>query len=267
MSPFSVFEGDSPIILGQPHGGTFIPADIAAKLNDRGQALSDTDWHINRLYDGLLAAATVVQANFHRYVIDANRDPLDVSLYPGQNTTSLCPKSDFDGLPIWNDGQIPGLDEMEERIILWHAPYHAALTEQMARIKAKHGVVILYDCHSIRSKIPFLFKNTLPVFSIGTSEGKSCSLLIETCVMDVVRAAPDFDHVLNGRFKGGWSTRHYGQPDNHQHAVQMELVQRHYMDEAAPWRYQRERAEVLRTHLKDILERLEQLALSGELAD
>ena len=267
MTPVTVTEGDSPIVLGQPHGGTFVPDAILARLNDRGRGLDDTDWHINRLYDGLLPGASVVQANFHRYVIDANRDPDGASLYPGQNTTTLCPETDFDGHPIWADGQAPGADEVEARRQAWHAPYHAAFAEQLDRVREKHGVAILYDCHSIRSEIPFLFDGTLPVFSIGTNEGATCAAAIEAETMAVVRAAKGFDHVLNGRFKGGWTTRHYGRPDSGQHAIQMELAQRAYMNEAAPWDYRPDRAERLRPHLKEILDRLSRLALSGALAD
>lgn len=267
MTPFTVSVGNSPIILGQPHGGTYVPDNIAARLNDRGRGLGDTDWHINRLYDALLPEATVVQANFHRYVIDANRDPSDVSLYPGQNTTNLCPQSDFDGHAIWANGQLPSADEIEERRLLWHAPYHAALAEQMARVKEKHGVAILVDCHSIRSEIPFLFVGTLPVFSIGTDNGRTCASTIESSTMDIVHNSIGYDHVLNGRFKGGWTTRHYGRPADGFHTLQIELAQRTYMDEVAPWSYHPERAAKLRPYLKEILEQLAGLALSGVLVD
>ncbi|PID35479.1 MAG: N-formylglutamate deformylase [Rhodobacterales bacterium] len=265
MNGFDVLRGDSPIILGQPHGGTHVPDDIAARLNPRGRGLDDTDWHITRLYDGLLEGATVVKSNIHRYVIDANRDPAGVSLYPGQNTTTLVPLTDFDGQPIWEPGQEPSEDEIEARRTAYHAPYHAALAEEIARVKAKHGVAILYDCHSIRSEIPFLFDGTLPVFSIGSNNGETCAPAIEDAVTRVARAADGFDSVVNGRFKGGWTTRHYGRPEAGEHAIQMELAQRAYMDEAAPWAYREPRAARLRPHLKTILHSLNTLALSGEL--
>lgn len=267
MTPFTVSEGDSPVILGQPHGGTFVPSDIMGRLSAHGRSLGDTDWHINRLYDGLLPGATVVQANFHRYVIDANRDPTGVSLYPGQNTTTLCPKTDFDSAPIWAYGQAPDADEVETRRLAWHAPYHTALIEQLERVRARHGVAILYDCHSIRSDIPFLFDGTLPAISIGTNESATCAAAVEYETMAVVRTANEYDHVLNGRFKGGWTTRHYGQPDKNFHAIQVELAQRTYMDEAASWAYRPDRADRLRPHLRNILERISQLALSGALTD
>ena len=157
MQVFDVLRGDSPIVLGQPHGGTFVPDEIAQRLNSVGAGLADTDWHINRLYDGLLADATVVKSNVHRYVIDANRDPAGVSLYPGQNTTTLVPLTDFDGQPIWRAGQEPSSDEIETRRLAFHAPYHQALKSELERVRDRHGVAILFDCHSIRSNIPFLF--------------------------------------------------------------------------------------------------------------
>ncbi|MCV6548609.1 MAG: N-formylglutamate amidohydrolase, partial [Cohaesibacter sp.] len=179
MQVFDVIAGDGPIVLGQPHGGTYVPDAIAARLNPNGAKLADTDWHIGRLYDGLLPSATIVQSNIHRYVIDANRDPEGISLYPGQNTTTLVPLTDFDGTPIWLEGQEPGEDEVEERRLVYHAPYHEALQAELERVRAHHGVAILFDCHSIRSHIPFLFDGNLPIFNTGTNLGTTCSPMIE----------------------------------------------------------------------------------------
>lgn len=265
MNVFEVIRGDGPIVLGQPHGGTFVPEDIFARLNARGQGLDDTDWHISQLYDGLLDGVTVVKSNVHRYVIDANRDPSGVSLYPGQNTTTLCPTTDFDGNDIWLECQAPSTDEIEARCAAYHTPYHSALSEELERVRAKRGVAILYDCHSIRSDVPFLFEGTLPINNVGTNNGETCHPAIEAAVFDAcVNARPD-QTVLNGRFKGGWSTRHYGQPDNGVHAIQMETAQRAYMEEHAPWDYRQDRAEIQRALYKTILTSLDSLARSGEL--
>ena len=266
MTGVSVQRGDSPIVLGQPHGGTHVPADIFARLNARGQGLDDTDWHINQLYDGLLDGATVVQSHVHRYVIDANRDPAGQSLYPGQNTTTLVPTTDFDGHAIWKEGQSPSEDEVQSRLEAFHAPYHDALKAELERVKSKHGVAILYDCHSIRSEIPFLFDGVLPVFSIGTNDGTTCAPAIEAATLSACEAAVGFGVVLNGRFKGGWTTRHYGQPDTGIHAIQMELAQSAYMQEAAPWAYREPQADALRAHLSNILKQLNNIALFGALA-
>lgn len=265
MNTFDVISGDSPVVLGQPHGGTFVPEALFARLNTNGQELADTDWHITRLYEELLPGATVVKSNVHRYVIDANRDPSGVSLYPGQNTTALCPATDFDGQAIWQEGQQPTEDEILERRDLYHAPYHAALAEELERVRARHGVAILYDCHSIRSDIPFLFEGTLQVFSTGTNNGETCDPKVEKAVTRVTEAAEGYDAVTNGRFKGGWATRHYGQPGSGTHAIQMELAQRAYMDEHAPWNWREDSATKLRLHLKTILQNLHNLALSGAL--
>lgn len=258
--------GDGPIVLAQPHAGTSLPDDIAGRLNDAGRALTDTDWHVDRLYDNLLDDATVVRATLHRYVIDVNRGPDDVSLYPGMNTTGLCPVTDFDGRPIYRDGQEPSADEIDSRREQFHAPYHETLTAEIERIRARHGVAIVYDCHSIRSVVPYLFDGTLPVFNIGTHDGRSCSPAVEDTAKTVCNAAEGFSTVVNGRFRGGWTTRHYGNPASDVHAIQMELAQRVYMEESPPWMYLPDRAETVRRHLKTLLESLSALALSGQLA-
>lgn len=258
MTPVLVEQGDSPVILGLPHTGTWLPPEIFARLNARGQMLADTDWHVERLYAGLLPGVTTVRATFHRYVIDANRGPEDESLYPGQNTTGLVPLTDFDGEPIWTEA--PDAAEVQRRLAACHAPYHAALAAEIARVKARHGVAILYDCHSIRSHIPFLFPGTLPDFNIGTNLGTTCDPRIEATVRDIC-AATAYSSVLNGRFKGGWTTRHYGQPGTGVHAIQMELAQAtHLASEAPPFAYDEHKAAKLRKPLAEILRALEALA-------
>ncbi len=264
MTPFEVSQGCGPIVLGQPHGGTWVPDELTGRLNATGRALADTDWHVARLYEGLSPGATVVRARVHRYVIDVNRDPGGASLYPGRNTTGLCPVTDFDGRPIWRDGEAPSHDEIAARREAWHAPYHAALAEQVARARARHGVAILWDCHSIRSVIPFLFEGTLPVLNIGTDGGATCAPEVEVAVAAACRGAEGFDSVLNGRFKGGWTTRHHGRPGAGAHAIQMETAQRAYLRaERAPWAYDPARADRLRAVLRAALDGLDRLARSG----
>lgn len=256
MTPVSVISGTSPLILAMPHTGTFVPQNIRMRLNLVGLALTDTDWHIDRLYDGLAPEASVIKANFHRYVIDANRDPSGQSLYPGQNTTGLCPLIDFDNQPIYRDGEEPDAAEISQRQNAYHAAYHTALETEIARVRAAHGIAILYDCHSIRSEISFLFEGELPVLNIGTNNGTTCGTWVEETVNDLA-STTTYSSVLNGRFKGGWTTRHYGQPDKNIHAIQMEIAQRSYLaSETAPWTYDRKRAAPLRKILKDILHAL-----------
>lgn len=251
-----IFQGDSPLVLGLPHTGTVIPAESLARLNDTGRAMADTDWHIHTLYEGLLKDVSSVRTPIHRFVIDVNRDPGGASLYPGQNTTGLCPLTDFDGKNIYHEGQEPDLREIERRRVTYHAPYHAALQAEVDRVRAIHGFAILYDCHSIRSEIPFLFEGTLPDFNIGTNLGVTCAPEIATAVADICEKASGFKSIINGRFKGGWTTRHYGRPSEGYHAIQMELAQSTYMQERPPWSYVDKRASRLRDHLRLILQTL-----------
>jgi N-formylglutamate deformylase len=261
MTPVEVVQGIGPIILGMPHGGTFVPDDIATTLNENGKILADTDWHIARLYHRFQRHASFVKANFHRYVIDANRDPSGVSLYPDSNTTQLVPLTDFDGSPIWRIE--PGPAAISERLIHWHQPYHAALRAEIARVKAIHGVVILLDCHSIRSHIPFLFDGKLPDLNIGTFNGVSCHAEIEKMAVNVCENS-EFSSVLNGRFKGGWTTRHYGQPNFNIHAIQLEISQHCYMEEYPPWKFLENRLGPLHSVISELYRGLQLLALKPE---
>ncbi|MCB2098107.1 MAG: N-formylglutamate deformylase [Parvularculaceae bacterium] len=261
FNPVEVTRGEGPVVLGVPHAGTHAPDAVFDRLNEEGRTLRDADWHVDRLYEGLLPGATIVRANFHRYVIDANRDPSGASLYPGMNTTELVPTTNFDGEPIWKIK--PDADEIEARRATYHAAYHAALAAEIERVKAAHGVVILYDCHSIRSRIPHLFDDALPDLNIGTNGGATCDPRIERAVAAIAERSPH-SHVVNGRFKGGWTTRRYGRPETGAHAIQMELSQALYLStETPPFDYDSAKAGALRTVLSDILNTL--AALAGEL--
>ena len=230
--------GEGPLVLSFPHSGTEIPEAVAERLNETGRAVPDTDWWLDRLYDFATdLRPTIVRAHLSRYVIDVNRDPTGASLYPGQATTGLCPTITFDGDPIYESGQEPDDAEIGARTGQYFQPYHAALRRAIEATRERHGYCLLYDCHSIRSEVPRLFEGTLPVFNIGTNDGASCAPQLERAVADACAGAESFDHVVNGRFKGGWITRHYGDPAGGVHAVQMELAQRAYMKEAPPWDY------------------------------
>ena len=221
--------------------------------------MADTDWHIHRLYDGLLPEVTVVEATFSRYLIDANRDPTGNSLYPGRNTTELCPSVDFEGLPIYQTEALPDVEEIETRRKNFHAVYHTALSEQIERVRKMHGRVLLFDCHSIRSRLPFLFEGELPDFNLGNYNTSTCAPEIEDAALEICAGAEGYSCVLNGRFKGGWTTRHYGKPEKGIHAIQLELVQRTYMDEFALWTFREERASKVQIQLKKLLSSLEKL--------
>ncbi|MDP2801391.1 MAG: N-formylglutamate deformylase [Phreatobacter sp.] len=239
MNPVTVIPGDGPLVLGQPHVGTMIPPEVSVALNDLGRSVPDTDWWLDRLYAGIAArtGATVIRQNLSRFVIDVNRDPSGVSLYPGQNTTTLCPTATFDAEPIYRDGQVPDDAEIGRRRRLYFAPFHAAMAAAIETARIRHGYCVLYDCHSIRSVVPNLFPGTLPVLNIGTNGGLSCAPALRDAAIRVAGAS-DLTFVADGRFKGGWITRHYGAPDRHVHAVQMELAQSAYMAEAPPWTYE-----------------------------
>ncbi|MDY6858957.1 MAG: N-formylglutamate deformylase [Pseudomonadota bacterium] len=258
MHPVTVTRGDSPLVLGFPHTGTWVPDAIRAEMNTEGLTLRDTDWHVDALYRDLVPGVTAVAANFHRYVIDANRDPGGASLYPGQTTTGLVPMTTFDNAPIWNSP--PDDAAIAARLARWHAPYHAALQAELARVRALHGVAILYDCHSIRSVIPWLFEGTLPDFNIGDNGGATCDPLVTAAVRCHCDASGRTT-VTNGRFKGGWTTRHYGRPETGIHAIQMELAQStHLALEEPDFALAPAKAERLRATLKPILQDLIDLA-------
>lgn len=255
--PVTLISGDAPVILAFPHSRTFLPPELLSRFNERGQAMGDTDRHVDRLYEDLLPGATRIHANFSRYVIDANRAPSGQSLYPGQNTTGLCPLTDFSGAPLYHPGEEPDPEEIAARIDRYHAPYHAAIAAEIARLRALHPHVLLYDCHSIRGTLPFLFEGTLPDLNLGTNGGAACASDIEAAARATCEAQSDWSFILNGRFRGGWTTRHYGQPETGVSAFQMELAQHTYMDEAQTDEYNASRAQPLRDFLKFLLATLE----------
>ncbi len=228
----TITRGDAPLIVSIPHAGTAIPDDVAAGLLSITLAQHDADFHVDRLYafaTGL--GATIVGTAISRTVIDVNRDPSGASLYPGQATTGLCPRTTFDGVPLYRPGFTLDAAEIERRRARYFDPYHATLEAEIERLRARHPAIVLYDAHSIRSRVPHLFGGTLPQFNIGTNDGQSC----DPALAAAIEARCGADSVTNGRFKGGWITRHYGAPDRGVHAIQMELAMRGYLDEDAPW--------------------------------
>ena len=228
----TVEQRDAPLIVSFPHTGTDIPPEIEARCVSPWLARKDADWWSDQLYGEMARelGVTIVHTAISRTVIDVNRDPSGVSLYPGQNTTELVPTTTFDGEPLWKAGQAPDANEIAHRRETYFAPYHAALSAEITRLRARHTRVALYDCHSIRSVIPRLFEGELPVMNIGTNSGAACTTELQNTVASIA-AASDFTYAVNGRFKGGYITRHYGSPDQGVHAVQMELACRGYMHE------------------------------------
>ncbi|HEX4854563.1 N-formylglutamate deformylase [Arenimonas sp.] len=234
MSACTLHRGDAPLLVSLPHDGTEVPADIAARLLPAARAVPDTDWFVSRLYAFARAlGASVLVPRYSRYVVDLNRRPDDVSLYPGQNTTGLCPAVRFDGEPVYLPGQAPGVDEVQARVETYWRPYHDALAAELARLRERHGRVLLWEGHSIRGTVPFLFEGRLPDLNLGTAAGTSCAPGVQARLEAVLAAQSDYSWVANGRFKGGYITRHYGRPAQGVDAVQLELAQPTYMDEDA----------------------------------
>lgn len=252
-----VRRGTAPLVVSFPHTGTDVPAEIAGFVSP-WLARRDADWWIDRLYDFATdLGATTVRTTISRSAIDVNRDPSGASLYPGQATTELCPTTTFDGEPLYCEGREPDSEEIARRRSLWFDPYHQALAAELDRLRAAHPRVVLYDAHSIRSSIPRLFEGELPQFNIGTFSGASCDPALADAV-EAECAASGLSHVRDGRFKGGWTTRHYGRPSGGVHAIQMELAMRGYMAEPeAPtpdnWPTALDRAAPLRVPLARIL--------------
>jgi N-formylglutamate deformylase len=251
----TVKRGEAPLLVSFPHTGVSIPAECAPGLVSFPLARHDADWHIDRLYAfAAELGATTVHTALSRTVIDVNRDPSGASLYPGQTTTGLVPAETFDGRPLYRDGTPPAAGEIERRKQDYFWPYHAALAEEIRRLRARHPRIVLYDCHSIRSLVPRLFSGELPVLNIGTNSGRSCDPALERAIAGIC-AASQWSSVVNGRFTGGWITRTYGRPAEGVHAVQMELALRGYLpDEHDPPRWDDEFAKPIQQTLRAVLE-------------
>lgn len=232
METCTLYRGTAPLLISLPHDGTAVPDDIAARLTDSARRVPDTDWHVSKLYDfARTLGASMIVPKYSRYVIDLNRPPDDVSLYPGQNTTGLCPHVQFTGEPVYRDGQDPDEAEVAERVERYWRPYHRALAGELQRIHAQHGRAGLWEGHSIKGVVPFLFEGRLPDLNLGTAGGTSCSAALQARLESVLEAQERHDFVVNGRFKGGYITRQYGDPAQNIQAVQLEISQRIYMDE------------------------------------
>jgi formiminoglutamase len=257
----AVHHGDAPLIVSFPHTGTEIPPDIESQLVSPWLARKDADYWVDVLYDFAHAmGATTLRTSLSRTVIDVNRDPSGVSLYPGQTTTGLCPVETFDGEPLYTPGREPSAAEIERRRVAYFDPYHAALRGQIARLRRTHRAVVLFDAHSIRSHVPRLFEGELPQFNIGTNGGASCDAALTQAVTSICEAS-EFSQVVDGRFRGGWITRHYGDPARGTHAIQMELAMRGYLQEPEtldettwPAPLDDTHAAQLRVALRDILD-------------
>lgn len=254
LPPFIFHAGTEPLLVSIPHMGTYLPPGLASRLTDEACQVPDTDWHLNRLYAfAWELGASVLMATYSRYVVDLNRPRDGSSLYPGQSVSGLCPVDTFDGTALYRAEQGPGASEVEERVDALWQPYHDQLRSELMRLRERHGIAMLWDAHSIRSVLPRFFAGKLPDLNLGTNDGASCDPELAGTLMNIAGSVPGHSAVLNGRYKGGHITRHFGCPDKDIHAVQLELTQCSYMMESLPFDYVPERAELIEPHLRRLL--------------
>lgn len=247
-------EGRTPLLIDVPHAGTYIPDDLRAALTAHAQNVADADWHVPQLYAfAIERGASLMVATHARYVIDLNRDPQGAALYPGADNSELVPTAGFDAAPLYLPGNRPSAAHVDARRAQYWAPYHARLAQRLEAIRARHGYAILLDAHSIRSRVPRFFDGRLPDLNLGTADGHSCAPSLQTAAMDVLSRAQGFSSVCNGRFKGGYITRHYGEPARGVHALQLEIAQACYMHEDPPWPWDPLCAQPLQSVLRQLV--------------
>jgi N-formylglutamate deformylase len=255
VTVYTLRPGGTPLLISMPHTATAVPPELAPRMTEAGRAVPDTDWHIDRLYAfASELGAGILRPEYSRYVIDLNRAPDGRALYKGANNTELCPTSTFAEEPIWKPGEEPQEDEIAERRMRYWRPYHDALAAELARVKDRYGIALLWDAHSIRSHVPRFFEGRLPDLNLGTANGTSAAPdLIQRLAAAAAQSQP-YSSVLDGRFKGGYITRAYGRPAEDVHAVQLELAQIAYMDEDPPFAWRPDKAELLQTVLRRLLQ-------------
>jgi len=234
---YTLHRGRTPLLVSVPHAGTVIPADLQPRYVERALAAEDTDWFLDELYGFVREmGASFLVPRYSRYVIDLNRPPENAPMYPGVNNTELCPTRFFTGDPLYREGQAPDDAEIARRLNVYWQPYHQAIQAELARLKYEHGHAVLFDGHSIKSQLPWLFEGQLPDLNLGTASGASCAPDLRAALSAVLKSQDRFTHVVDGRFKGGYITRRYGRPAERVHAVQLEKCWRCYMGEATPFK-------------------------------
>ena len=254
---FSLYPGRTPLLVSVPHAGTALPVALRTRLQPRALDVEDTDWHLDRLYEfARELGAGLIVPRLSRYVIDLNRPPEDTPMYPGVNNTGLVPTRFFSGDALYLEGQEPDTAEVAARVQDYWQPYHGALAAELARLRSVHGHAVLFDAHSIKSELPWLFEGALPQLNLGTAAGTSCDASIGAAAVAVLAAQRRYSHVTDGRFKGGYITRHYGRPAEQVHALQLEMCWPCYLDEARPHEWQAERAAEVTPLLRALVQAL-----------
>jgi N-formylglutamate deformylase len=253
--PFTLHRGHTPLLVSVPHAGTTIPADIAERLVPRALAVEDTDWHLDQVYDFAKAiGASLIVPRHSRYVIDLNRPAENTPMYPGVNNTELCPTRFFTGDPLYLPSQAPQPNEIAQRLARYWQPYHNALEVELQRLKAEHGHALLWDGHSIQPELPWLFSGRLPDLNLGSVNGESCAPALRHALQQALARQRSFSHVVDGRFRGGYITRHYGRPGEGVHAVQMEMCFTCYLHDDPPLTLDPARLSRLQPVLQSLLE-------------
>jgi N-formylglutamate deformylase len=252
---FTLHRGTAPLLVSLPHVGTRLPDELRGRLVERAALVEDTDWHLERVYAFVRGlGASLLVPRLSRYVIDLNRPPENAPMYPGANNTELCPTRFFSGDALYREGESPGDAEVQQRLARCWQPYHDALRAELERLRALHGHAVLFDGHSIRTELPWLFEGRLPDLNLGTASGASCAPSLRDALAAVLAAQTRYTQVVDGRFKGGYITRRYGQPESGVHAVQLEMGWRCYMDEAPPWAFDETRAAQVAPLLRQLVE-------------
>jgi len=251
----TLHRGDRPLLVSLPHVGTELPADQRGRYRPRAIEVEDTDWHLERLYGFVRErGVSLLVPRYSRYLIDLNRPPEDAPMYPGVNNTELCPTRFFTGEPLYRDGRAPDAAEVARRVDHYWRPYHHALEDELERLRARHGHVVLFEGHSIRSELPWLFEGRLPDLNLGTVDGTSCAASLRESLAAVLASQTAYSQVVDGRFKGGYITRHYGRPQHGVHAVQLEMCWKCYMAEAAPYAFDAARTAEVQPLLRRLVD-------------
>lgn len=254
---YTLFPGSTPLLVSLPHVGTWIPPELQGRYTERALQVEDTDWHLETLYAFVRdMGAGMIVPRTSRYVIDLNRPSENTPMYAGANNTELCPTRFFTGDALYRDGMAPDADEIARRIDTYWRPYRNALTAEMQRLRSIHGHAVLFDAHSIKSELPWLFEGRLPDLNLGTASGQSADPSLRQALAEVLQGQQLFTQVVDGRFKGGHITRHYGQPDQGWHAVQLEMCWRCYMAEEPPYAIDPARADAVLPILRQLVQTL-----------
>lgn len=255
LNIFDFKQGTSPLLMSIPHVGENIPNDIVDNLMPIGKSIPDTDWYLDRLYDFASdLGASILRANYSRYVIDLNRAPDSRALYPGANNTELVPTSTFLEYPLYETAKIPDADEIARRKKIYWAPYHKCIRDTVSELRDYFGHCVLFDCHSIKSVLPRFFEGKLSDFNLGTAEGRACDIELQQLLSDTLSKYSNYSLAINDRFKGGYITRQYGNPQEGVHAFQLELSTATYMDENPDFKWREDLADLVRPSLKHMMQ-------------